>query len=247
MSIADWEPTPAEAVSESRALRGVTLKSGSTKLESLTSAPLVQASNPAPHQLQKNASDAEVNGAGAIDSEDDRDTGDSEIDDSDTDLECVDRPIAIPKVLHRLAIVRQQQGVSHRNLARRLGSDIRTVRAQEHSDADLPLSLLYAWQQVLEVPISELMVDSASPLSPPVLERARMVRLMKTVAAMLESADSNSMKRMIQMLSEQLIEIMPELKGVGPWHAVGQRRTLDDYGRAAENSISEDFFRRLGS
>jgi hypothetical protein len=31
---------------------------------------------------------------------------------------------------------------------------------------------------------------------------------------------------------------MPELKEVGPWHSVGQRRTLDEVGRIASNPIS---------
>jgi hypothetical protein len=39
------------------------------------------------------------------------------------------------------------------------------------------------------------------------------------------------------MLSEQLVEIMPELKQVAPWHSVGQRRTLDEYGRIVERQI----------
>ena len=33
------------------------------------------------------------------------------------------------------------------------------------------------------------------------------------------------------MLIEQILEIMPELADVTPWHTVGQRRTLDDVGR----------------
>jgi hypothetical protein len=46
------------------------------------------------------------------------------------------------------------------------------------------------------------------------------------------------------MLIDQLIEIMPELKEVGPWHSVGQRRTLDDFGRVVEQSVPDEVFRR---
>ena len=53
-----------------------------------------------------------------------------------------------------------------------------------------------------------------------------MVRLMKTAAALLEDAPNIHTKRMAENLIEQLLEIMPELKEVGPWHSVGQRRTL---------------------
>ena len=145
--------------------------------------------------------------------------------------------------LHRLATVRRQQGISVRNLARRLGCDIATVRAQEGETTDISLSALYAWQRVLEVPVAELLVDSDAPLSPPVMQRAQMVKVMKTVAAIVEKADSPSMKRLLQMLCNQLLEIMPELADVAPWHTVGQRRTLDEYGRAVERQQSDDFFR----
>jgi hypothetical protein len=95
------------------------------------------------------------------------------------------------------------------------------------------------------VPVGELLVDSNSPLSPPVLERARLVRVMKTAAAIAEKADSMSVKRLAQTLASQLVEIMPELAGVSPWHAVGQRRTLDEVGRIAERPYSDDVWRDM--
>ena len=39
-----------------------------------------------------------------------------------------------------------------------------------------------------------------------------------------------------------MTEIMPELEGVVPWHAVGERRRRDEYGVAAERSMSDDLF-----
>ncbi|HEY2827285.1 MAG TPA: hypothetical protein VGJ04_06760 [Pirellulales bacterium] len=146
--------------------------------------------------------------------------------------------------LHRLSVVRRQQGVSLRNIARRLNVDVTEARQQEEETSDLPLSMLYQWQQVLDVPIAELLVDSESPLSPPVMERARMVKVMKTVAAIVEKANTPSMKRLVQMLCNQLLEIMPELADVAPWHTVGQRRTLEEYGRVAERQLPDDMFRR---
>jgi len=146
--------------------------------------------------------------------------------------------------LHRLAAVRRQQGLSQRNIARRLNLDISEARLQEEETTDLPLSILYQWQKVLEVPIAELLVDSDAPLSPPVMERARMVKVMKTVAAIVEKATTPSMKRMVQMLCNQMLEIMPELADVAPWHTIGQRRTLDEYGRVVERQLPDDMFRR---
>jgi hypothetical protein len=104
--------------------------------------------------------------------------------------------------------------------------------------------VLYAWQRILEVPVAELLVDSDAPLSPPVLDRARLVKVMKTTAAIMEKAHSNSLKRLVTMLVEQLLEIMPELREVAAWHTIGQRRTLDDYGRAVERQLPDDLLRR---
>ncbi len=146
--------------------------------------------------------------------------------------------------LHRLAIVRRQQGVSLRNMARRLDVDASQVSLQEQETTDLSLSVLYEWQKILEVPVADLLVDTDGPLSPPVLERARMVKLMKTAAAIMEKAQSNSLRRLVTMLIEQLVEIMPELRDVSPWHTVGQRRTLDDYGRVVERQLPDDLLRR---
>jgi hypothetical protein len=129
-------------------------------------------------------------------------------------------------------------------MARRLNMDLAAVRQQEEGTTDLPLSVLYQWQKVLEVPIADLLVDSNAPLSAPVMERARMVKVMKTVAAVAEKANTTSLKRLVQMLCSQLLEIMPELTDVAPWHSVGQRRTLDEYGRAVERQVPDNMFRR---
>jgi hypothetical protein len=148
-------------------------------------------------------------------------------------------------VLHRIATVRQQQGISLRGLARQLRTSIGELELEEDEATDLRLSRVYWWQSVLEVPLCELLVDSNSPLSAPVLERARLVRIMKTVAAISEKAESSSIKRLARTLASQLVELMPELEGVSPWHNVGQRRTLDELGRIAERPYSDDIWRDM--
>jgi len=147
-----------------------------------------------------------------------------------------------PGRFHRLADVRQQQGVTLRNIARRLGIDMATVRQQEQPDSDLRISELLQWQEVLEVPIAELLVEGDGQLSGPVLERSRMVKLMKTAAAIREQTDGTATHRLANMLIGQILEIMPELQDVTPWHTAGQRRTLDDVGRAARCPVSEEVF-----
>jgi len=152
-------------------------------------------------------------------------------------------PVGTPRQgdpLHQIAAVRKRQGISCRALARRLKTEVGFVKWQEQADSDMLLSTLYQWQKALGVPVTELLVDDNEPLSPPVMKRARMVRLMKTAMAIREEAQAPPLKRMAQMLVEQLIEIMPELKDVNPWNAVGQRRTLDELGQAADRRLSLD-------
>lgn len=146
--------------------------------------------------------------------------------------------------LHRIAEVRRQQGVTLRNVARRLGIPLAVVRRQEQPDSDLRLSELLRWQEVLEVPVAELLVEGEGQLSGPVLARSRMVKLMKTAAAIRERAQDSGVVRMVGMLVDQILEIMPELADVTPWHSVGQRRTREELGRTARMVVSEELFRR---
>jgi transcriptional regulator with XRE-family HTH domain len=144
--------------------------------------------------------------------------------------------------MQRLAAVRRRQGVSRRTVARRLNVDVEQVRQQELETADLPLSVVYAWQKVLEVPVAELLTEAEDTLTTPVLERSQLVRLMKTVLAISEQARQESIRRMAQTMASQLVEIMPELAGVGPWHTVGKRRRLDELGIAAQRRLSDAVF-----
>ena len=144
--------------------------------------------------------------------------------------------------LHRIRTVRRQQGISLRTAARHLGSNVREIRSQENESNDLRLSDLYRWQEALDVPLEELLVESERPLSRPVLERAKLVRVMKTAAAILELAPSTQVARLATRLVDQLVELMPELKGVAPWHSVGQRRGSDEFGQVAQRRIPEQFF-----
>ena len=142
--------------------------------------------------------------------------------------------------MHRIRTVRMQQEVSMRTAARRSGVDVRTLRRQERETSDLRLSDLHNWQKALDVPIAELVEEPGAHLSKSVMERAKMVRLMKTATQILEKAESDSMNCMAQVLVDQLIDMMPELEGVSAWHEFGQRRSLDEYGMAAERCLSHD-------
>ncbi len=119
--------------------------------------------------------------------------------------------------LHRVSTVRKQQGVTLRTAARRWGVEIAKVRELEKETSNLTLSQLYAWQELLNVPIEELLCECDRPLSNPIMRRAQLVRLMKTAATLEKYSVNPPVQRLLTMLREQLIEMMPELENVGPW------------------------------
>ena len=147
-------------------------------------------------------------------------------------------------LMHRIRTVRLQQGASLRSVARQSGVDVRQLRLQEQESTDVRLSDLHKWQKALDVPLVELLVEPESSLSPPIMNRARFVRLMKTAAAIRDRAESVGIKRMAQMLCEQLVEMMPELTDVSPWHDYGQRRSLEEFGRIVDRTVSDDLVGR---
>jgi transcriptional regulator with XRE-family HTH domain len=143
--------------------------------------------------------------------------------------------------LQKLGAARRRQGLSVRCVAQRLGRSVSEVRAQEEESSDILLSELYRWQAALEVPIDELLHEPQDTLSPRVLTRARLLRIMKTAMAIRRQARSEAERRLARQLVEQLLEIMPELKEVAGWPAVGHRRSANELGRIGENPISDDW------
>jgi transcriptional regulator with XRE-family HTH domain len=143
---------------------------------------------------------------------------------------------------HRLATVRRLQGVSRRTLARRMNVELAEVRRQEDQYSDLPLSVLHQWQKALDVPMSELLSESTDEISRPLMQRAQLVRLMKTALALLAEADVKSSRVAAKSLVKLLVAVMPELENVTAWNAVGKRRRRDDVGIAALRSLSDDVF-----
>jgi hypothetical protein len=60
----------------------------------------------------------------------------------------------------------------------------------------------------------------------PVLHRAQMLRLMKTAVTLSDKSSNPEIRLLVNRLMGQLVEIMPELKNVGPWHE-NEERTDD--------------------
>jgi transcriptional regulator with XRE-family HTH domain len=147
-----------------------------------------------------------------------------------------EQPATSDRVLNRVAEVREQQGVSQRTMARRLGIDLKSYRCMEEPRSDLTLSDLRRIQKALDVPLVDLLEDDQS-LSRPVAERAKLLRIMKTAVAMRDKKSPPSIQRMSQMLTEQLIDLMPELAHVSGWPQYGVRRGIETLGRMLENRI----------
>lgn len=143
--------------------------------------------------------------------------------------------------LHQLRVTRRRQGLSLRCVAKRMNLPISTVRAQEEHRLELTLSDLYRWQEVLEVPLSELLSEPIDDLSDNVLDRARMLRVMKTARSIHGKATTQEKHELAETLVSQLLQVMPELESIAAWPSVGQRRTRDEPGRIAENVISDDW------
>ena len=144
--------------------------------------------------------------------------------------------------LHYLEAVRRRERISRRTVSRRLGISLTEVKQQERESTDIPLSVLYRWQSVLDVPLIELLVEPDNSLSPPIAKRAHLLRLMKTVLSILERSNEMPVKRMAETMINQLAEVMPELREVNSWHIYGPRRPSNEYGRAAEHTLPDSMF-----
>ena len=150
-------------------------------------------------------------------------------------LEC-----ALP--LHRLGEARLQEDVSLGSVARHLGITIEDVKRQECATTDLPLNVLRKWAKALGLPVTELIREPDDSRSTPLANRASLVRVMKTAMALLERAGNSQTKWLAQTMVDQLIEIMPDLRGISAWHVEGKRRRLDELGVAAERRFSHKVF-----
>ena len=143
------------------------------------------------------------------------------------------------KALHRVAEVRSQQGISLRTVSRRTGVEVKELRRQEEPSADMLLSSLLIWQKALDVPLVDLLEDESQSLSRPVKERAKLLRIMKTVVSLAEACEGNvRLERLTKMLREQLIDLMPELAEISGWPQCGTRRGIDVMGRIFHEPIS---------
>ena len=152
-------------------------------------------------------------------------------------------PSKSTRPLHFIASTLRKQNATLAGCARRLGLALSEAEAQTRPDADLTLSQLYAWRDVLDVPTSELLpLDEVVP--DPIRNRALLLRTMKTARQLQEASRGARLEPVVASLVDQLIELMPELAEVSAWPTVGQSRAPREPG-AATRRVDADFSRFL--
>jgi hypothetical protein len=133
--------------------------------------------------------------------------------------------------------VRRRESIALRSVSKKLGIPARQLQSLENEFEDLPISMIYRWAQALKVPVHELLLedqlDDESAIAPSLRDRARMVRIMKTVEAIRVATEHSGVSRLVDNLREQLLQIMPELGSITSWPQYGRRRSGEDYGRTA--------------
>ncbi len=146
-----------------------------------------------------------------------------------------------PVTLHRLTEVRRAMGVPRRVLAERLGITVRELRVKEES-TDLSLGTLCQWASVLNVPITELVVEQDECLAPTHLGQSQATRLMKVAAKLRDRARRRSVQRLAQTFVEQLTEILPVLEQLAQKNHRPRRPSRPPTGLPAR--LSEHVFTR---
>ena len=106
---------------------------------------------------------------------------------------------------HRLRTVRQQQCVSLRDIAERTGVSVHTASQEENGEIDLSLSRLFAWQQALEVPIAELLVNYQ--FSGENEEQRSVSKAIQLAKQALQRSDSPDVRAVTQAVVDELVNL----------------------------------------
>ena len=134
--------------------------------------------------------------------------------------------------LHRLAQTRSEQGVSLSTVAKKIGVEVSEARRQERETTDLLLSQLYRWRDALETPVGDLLIEWEEIPTNPIKCRCQLVKMMKSVRAILETTKESRTRILAEVLAAQFIDLMPELEHINAWPTVGQARGQRDPGQA---------------
>jgi len=135
--------------------------------------------------------------------------------------------------LHRLALMRREQGVSLSTIAKKLDVEIAEARRQEQATTDLLLSQLYQWRDALETPVADLLFEWEEIPTNPIKCRSQLVKMMKSVRAIIETTKEGGTRVLAETLATQFVDLMPELAHINAWPSIGQAREPRELGQAA--------------
>lgn len=149
---------------------------------------------------------------------------------------------SVPRALHRLGAIRKMRKLSLADVAQRLQLTCEEAKRQEQGESDLTLRDLYRWQQLLKVPVSDLLSDVEEPLALPAVKPEKLSPALQMALLILQQTKQPGIRRMAHTLVDQLVELSPELKRVAEEHTAGQSHRFDEQGRAMKGSLPVDFF-----
>src|SRR5262245_31110830 len=99
--------------------------------------------------------------------------------------------------LHQVGTICRRQRVPLRAIAQRWGVNPEEIRRQQAESTDLTLSQLYRWQQLLGVPVTDLLMDHDEPLSEMLRWRAQLIKVMKTVVLIQQTSHEVRTQRIV--------------------------------------------------
>ncbi len=140
------------------------------------------------------------------------------------------------RVLHEIRAVRLRECKSIRFVARHTNQTCPTVKLQEIPSTDLTMSVLVKLANAIAVPLIDLL-DAEEESSKSNENGGKLLRIMKTLNAMIDLSPADSIRGMVDHMRGKLIAIMPKLQEVNPWLSTGTRRRPDDVGPRGEYVI----------
>ncbi len=153
-----------------------------------------------------------------------------------------DLPPRQRRELHRLSAVRKLRRLTLSEVARELRLPYEEARRQEQGSCDLALSQLYRWQQLLQVPIEDLLVDHDDSLGVPAVKTETLAVVLEVALQIIARTRQAGIRRIAHTLVDQIIELSPELKRIADAHTAGQAHLFDEQGNALKGDLPVDFF-----
>jgi hypothetical protein len=114
---------------------------------------------------------------------------------------------------------------------------VRELRDQEQPQSNITLRDLHIWKDALEVPLEHLLLDRDMSVSESIQSRALLIRIMKTVISLKEIVVSQRPSILLDLLRQQLVELMPELRKIQGWPSSGSRIGDEEAGRTLNEPI----------